>query len=97
MTTLRNRCIGCSRIFTCLCIRCGGAVASIVSVFAQLRRSGFNIDFETLFESILQAVTGLWQAKAKVVAQHFCCSPIMTKSSKFPKKDLALHSNSLHS
>ena len=35
-----------------LCSYCGGAVDSIISVFTQLHRSGFNLEFETLFESI---------------------------------------------
>ena len=30
----------------------GGAIDSIISVFIQLHRSGFNLEFETLFESI---------------------------------------------
>ena len=35
-----------------LCGFCGGAVDSIISVFTQLHRSSFNLEFETLFESI---------------------------------------------
>ena len=31
---------------------CGGAVDSIISIVTQLHRSGFNLEFETLFESI---------------------------------------------
>ena len=31
---------------------CGGAVDSVISVCTQLHRSGFNLDFETSFESI---------------------------------------------
>ena len=35
-----------------LCSYCGGAVHSIISFFTQLYRSGFNLDFETVYESI---------------------------------------------
>ena len=35
-----------------LCGYCGGAIDSIISVITQLDRSGFNLEFETLFESI---------------------------------------------
>ena len=35
-----------------LCGCYGGAVDSITSVFIQLYRSDFNLEFETLFESI---------------------------------------------
>ena len=37
-----------SRLSSC----CGGAVDSIISVYTQLHRSGFNYEFETFFESI---------------------------------------------
>ena len=40
------------RIVPHLCGCCGGAVYSIISVFTQLHRLGFNLDFETLYESI---------------------------------------------
>ena len=43
------------------------AVNSIISVFTQLHRSGFNSEFETLYESILEAVPDLWQRKGKEV------------------------------
>ena len=44
---------GCpNKIVACLCGCCGGAVDSIVSVFTQLLRSDFNLDFEFFFESI---------------------------------------------
>ena len=33
-----------------LCGYCGAALDSIISVFAQLHRSGFNLEFETLFD-----------------------------------------------
>ena len=32
---------------------CGGVVDSIISIFTQLHRSGFNLEFETMFESLL--------------------------------------------
>ena len=35
-----------------LCGHCGGAVSFIKSIFTQLHRSGFNLEFETLFGSI---------------------------------------------
>ena len=35
-----------------LCGYCGGAVYSIISAFMQLHRSSFNLEFETLLESI---------------------------------------------
>ena len=53
----------------CLCGYCGGAVDSIIPVFTQLHRSGFNLEFETLYESVGQVVIDLWQRKAKTS----CC------------------------
>ena len=35
-----------------LCGCCGGVVNLIISVFTQLHRSGFNLEFETPYESI---------------------------------------------
>ena len=35
-----------------LCGYCGAAIDSIISVFTQLHRSGFNLEFETLPESM---------------------------------------------
>ena len=35
-----------------LCGCCEGAVDSVISLFIQLHRSSFNLEFETLFESI---------------------------------------------
>ena len=35
-----------------LCGYCGSTVDSIISIFTLLHRSGFNLEFETLFESI---------------------------------------------
>ena len=37
---------------TSLCGCCGGAVDLIILVFTQLHRSGFNLEFETLYESV---------------------------------------------
>ena len=37
------------KIAHCLCGCCGGAVTSILLSFAQLNRSGFNMELETLF------------------------------------------------
>ena len=48
------------------CDSCGGAVDSITSAFAQLHRSGFNFEFETLLESIRRVVADLWQRKGKI-------------------------------
>ena len=48
------------------CGYCGGAVHSITPIFTQLHRSGFNLKFETLFESIWQVVADLWQRKGKI-------------------------------
>ena len=39
-------------IVPCLCGYRGGAVDSIISVFTQLHRSGFNLEFEISFESV---------------------------------------------
>ena len=39
---------------------------SIISFFTQWRRSGFNLEFETLHESICQLVADLWQRKGKI-------------------------------
>ena len=35
-----------------LCGHCGGDVDSIISDLTQLHEPGFNLEFETLFESI---------------------------------------------
>ena len=35
-----------------MCDYCGGAVAFIASVFVHLHRSRFNIEFETLSQSV---------------------------------------------
>ena len=35
-----------------LCGCCGGAVHPIISISTDLHRLGFNLEFETLFESI---------------------------------------------
>ena len=42
-----------------------GAIDAIISVFTQLHRSGFNLEFETLFESVGEVVADLWQRKGK--------------------------------
>ena len=54
------------KIVPCLCGCCGGAADSIISVFTQLHRSRFNLEFEILFESILHVVVDLWQRKGKI-------------------------------
>ena len=43
---------GVPKIVLCLCCCCGGAVNSIILVSSQFHRSGFKLEFETLFESI---------------------------------------------
>ena len=35
-----------------LCGCCAGALDLIMSIFAQLHRSGFNLEFDTLYELI---------------------------------------------
>ena len=42
-----------------LCGCCGGAVDSFISHFTQLHSSGFNLAFETLYETIWQVVADL--------------------------------------
>ena len=42
----------CPRNFSRLCDCCGGAVAFVATVLTQLQLSGFNLEFETLVESI---------------------------------------------
>ena len=37
-----------------------GVVDSIITIFTQSHRSGFNLEFETLFESISHVVADLW-------------------------------------
>ena len=49
-----------------LCGYCGGALDSVISVFVQLHGSSFNLEFETLFESIRHVVADLWQRKGKI-------------------------------
>ena len=46
---------------------CGGAVDSIISIFAQLHRPSFNLEFETLYEFICQVVADLWQREGNNV------------------------------
>ena len=48
------------------CGCCGGAIDSIILVFTQLRRSGFNLEFETLHESVWHMVADLWQRTDKI-------------------------------
>ena len=58
-----------------LCCCCGGAVGSIVSVFIHFHRSGFNLEFETLYELIRRVAADLWQRKGKYVVSyifHIC-------------------------
>ena len=45
------------RLYDC----CGGAVGSVNSVFTQLHRSNFDLEFETILESVRQVVADLWQ------------------------------------
>ena len=49
-----------------LCGYCGEALISVMSTFTQLHRSGFNLEFETLFESIRHVVADLRQRKGKI-------------------------------
>ena len=50
----------------CLCGCRGGAVNLAISIFTQFHWLGFNVEFETLYELILQVVADLWQRKCKV-------------------------------
>ena len=43
---------GVPKIMPNLCGYCEGAVDSIISVFMQMHRSSFNLELQTLFESI---------------------------------------------
>ena len=38
----------------------------MVSIFKQLHRMGFNLECETLFESIRQVVADSWSRKGKI-------------------------------
>ena len=51
------------------CGYCGGAVDLIMSVFYQLHRLSFNLEFETLFESIRVAVADLWRRKGNITGR----------------------------
>ena len=51
----------------CALFVCGGAVNSIMLVLTQLQYgSSFNLQLETLFESILRVISNLWQRKGKI-------------------------------
>ena len=39
---------------------------SIISVFTQLHKSGFNVELKTLYESIIPVFADLWQRKGKI-------------------------------
>ena len=59
--------IGCPKIIAPrLCGYCGGVVDCIISIFTQFHRSDFNLELETLFESVGQVVADLWQRKGKI-------------------------------
>ena len=50
---LRNLIAVCPKLIVALlCAYCVGAMDSIISDVARLHRSGFNLEFETLHESI---------------------------------------------
>ena len=58
---------GCpKKIVLRLCGYCGGAVDPIISVFSQSHKSSFNLELETLFESIWHMVADLWQRRSKI-------------------------------
>ena len=61
-----NHCRVSQKLVPHLCGYCGGAVDSIISVFTQLYRSRFSLEFETLFEPISHVVVDLWQRKGKI-------------------------------
>ena len=54
------------KILPRLCGFCGGVVDSIILVLRQLHRLGFNLKFETLYESMWQMVADLWEIKDKI-------------------------------
>ena len=49
-----------------LCGYCGGAADSILSVYSQLHRSGFNLEFGAFFKSICTMVADLSQRKGEI-------------------------------
>ena len=63
-----------------LCCCCGGFVDSIIPVFVQLHRSGFNLEFETSYESIRYVVVDLQQRNGNISGcfEHFNCSKAMS-------------------
>ena len=54
------------QIVPCLCCCCGEAVDSIIFAVAQLHRSDFNLEFETLHESTRHVVADLWKREGKI-------------------------------
>ena len=52
----------CCLVFSC----CGGAVDSINWAFTLLQRSGFTLEFQTLYKSIRLVVAYLWLRKGKI-------------------------------
>ena len=57
---------GVHKFVPCLCGYCGGAVDSVFSLLGQLHSLSFNLEFETLFESIGRVVADLWQRRGKI-------------------------------
>ena len=59
---ITNLYTGCpsEKIVPLLCCCCEGGVVLIISVFVQLHRVGFNLDFEILYESSWHVVADLW-------------------------------------
>ena len=53
------------KVVPCFCGHYVGAIDSIISVFAHLHRSGFNLEFETLL-SIRRVVADLWERKGRI-------------------------------
>ena len=78
------------KIVPCLYGYCGGAVDSIISIFTQLHRSGFNLEFEALFEPLCQVVSDLSQRTCKIngcfKATALALLSSNVKISKFSKK-----------
>ena len=61
----------------------------IVPVFAQLHRSGHNLVYETLFESVRLLDAGLWQRMGKIngyFKNSTFCSPAVAKFINFQKR-----------
>ena len=48
-----------------LCGCCRGSVTSVFPLLTKVHRSGFSLEFETLFKPICKVVADLWHVKLK--------------------------------